>query len=88
MNGSWSTDVEAFAKKAEELGYPKDEFLKALNEPESKNEALEEFARAGKLGARSFPTVFVQKDEKITMVGQGYMTATELEKRVGTVVGR
>ena len=88
VDGSWSTDIEAFAKKAEALGYSKEEFLKNIENPESKKEALEEFSRAGKLGARSFPTILIQKDDKITMIGQGYMTAAELEKRVGSVVGR
>jgi putative protein-disulfide isomerase len=82
VDGAWSTDIEAFAVKAAQLGYPKDDFLKAINDPQSTKDAFLEFDKAKKLGATSFPTVLLQKGEKFILIGQGYMPADTLEARV------
>lgn len=81
-DGAWPEDIEAFALKAERLGYPKDEFLKAVKDPASIKLAEADFTQAKRFGATGFPTVLVQEGTKLTVIARGFVPAADFEARL------
>ncbi len=81
-DGAWPEDIDAFAVKADKLGYPKEEFLKAVKDPQSIKMAEADFMQAKRFGATGFPTVLVQEGTKLTVIARGFVPASEFESKL------
>ena len=80
VNGEDMNDLAVYTKIAESFGISKEDFEKKFLSQELQEEVFEYFNKGLKLGARSFPTIILEKENKRTIIAQGYNTFDELDK--------
>ena len=73
-------DAETYSPILDKLGLDKTEFQKRFNSEEYKKLVQQDFARAGDLGVRGFPSLLLEAEGKITVLTRGYTTAANIEK--------
>lgn len=71
-----------FVQLANEMGYPKKAFKKAMQDERYIEKTYLDFQRAATLGARGFPSVFIEQDGEYHRIVSGYIHYEELEKRI------
>ena len=80
INGEDMNDISVYSKIAESFGISREDFEKKILSQELREETFEYFNIKEKLGVQSFPTVILEKDNKRTIIAQGYSNFKELDK--------
>lgn len=80
VNGEDMNDISVYSKIAEDFGISKEDFEKKFLSQELRKETFEYFNKGEKLGARSFPTVILEKNNKPTIITQGYCNFEDLDE--------
>jgi len=80
INGEDMNDISVYSKIAESFGISKEDFEKKILSQELREETFEYFNKGEKLGVQSFPTIILEKDNKRTIIAQGYSNFVELDK--------
>ncbi len=80
VNGEDMNDLSVYTKIAGSFGISKEDFEKRFLSQELQQEAFEYFNKGQELGARSFPTIILEKENKRTIIAQGYSHFEELDK--------
>lgn len=62
------------------------EFDKLFDTEKSKEAVKRDFQRARELGVNSFPTILMEIDGKVTAIGKGYTTSTQMIKNIKSVL--
>lgn len=65
---------ESYFPLVEKLGLDAEKFAALFNASELKEEIKLDFKRAGDLGVNSFPTIVLQKDNKLNIIARGFAT--------------
>lgn len=73
-------DISIYSKIAESFGISKEDFEEKILSQELREETFEYFNSGEKLGVQSFPTIILEKDNKRTIIVQGYSNFVELDK--------
>lgn len=70
------------------IGHPvtPNEFLAVWQRQDTIDAAAREFARARSMGVTSFPTLFLEKNGKLSRVGNGYAHVEQLEQHLGALL--
>jgi len=74
VDGIEPENYEAYGTYASTLGYDKAEFNQKMKDSIYINKAYKDFEYAEQLGAKSFPTVLLEKDGKIETIINGFTT--------------
>lgn len=80
VNGKDMNDISVYTKIAESFGISKEDFEKRFLSQELQEETFEYFKKGEELGARSFPTIILEKENKRTIIAQGYSNFKDLDK--------
>ncbi|MBZ9634713.1 DsbA family protein [Clostridium sp. FP1] len=80
VNGEDMNDISIYSKIAESFGVSKEDFEKKFLSEELMEETFEYFKKGEKLGVQSFPTIILEKDNKRTIIAQGYSNFKGLDK--------
>lgn len=72
-------NMEGYKEYAEKYGIPGVEFLEKMQQKDFIEAAYQEFGLTQKLGVGGFPTVMVQKGEKIYVVARGYVPYEKIQ---------
>ena len=80
VNGEDMNDLAVYTKIAESFGISKEDFEKRFLSQELQEETFEYFNKGQELGARSFPTIILENENKRTIIAQGYSNFEELDK--------
>ncbi|AIQ52902.1 DsbA family protein [Paenibacillus sp. FSL R7-0331] len=86
FNGKSLSDAATYLELASTYGLDEQQLIEGLTAPETVAEAHEDFEIALKLGARSYPTLLLQKGDEIFELGGGAMTADKLEARFAGLI--
>jgi putative protein-disulfide isomerase len=80
VNGEDMNDISVYSKITESFGISKEDFEKKILSQELREETFESFSKVAKLGVQSFPTIILEKDNKRTIIAQGYSNFKALDK--------
>jgi putative protein-disulfide isomerase len=79
VDGEDMNNISVYSKIAESFGLSKEDFEKKILSQELSEETFEYFNKVEKLGAQSFPTIILEKDNKHTIIAQGYSSFENLD---------
>lgn len=82
FDGIEPENVEAYGTYAEKFGISAAEFTQRMQENAYRQQAFAEFKLVSKLGVTGFPTVFLQKVDKLYVIARGYMDFDQLNQSV------
>jgi putative protein-disulfide isomerase len=88
FDGADPSDIALFASYAQKLGVDGEEFKKRMQDESFTIKAKEEFNYSSQLGVTGFPTVFIKKDNKISIISGGFCTYENLEQRVKSALAQ
>lgn len=80
VEGKDMNNLEIYSEIAESFNIPKDEFEKEFLSADSTEETLKAFEMVAALRVASFPTVIAIKDNKRTIIAQGYSSFEDLDR--------
>lgn len=82
-----TNEVATYLELAKEFGIDAKQFQTAFESAEMKEAVREDFNAAAQLGARSFPTIILQKGEEYFLIARGYAKSSEMLERIQKVTG-
>lgn len=82
------TRPEALADLAQQIGLPRAEFAQAFASQQARDATLADFSQAQRWGIRGFPTLVAEHDERLHLVGSGYMPIGPLRERLAAVAAQ
>lgn len=74
--------VETYVELAKKYEVDIDQFKILFTSDEMKTAAREDFVKSGEMGVRGFPTVILQKGDKLILISNGYMEGDKLVRQV------
>ncbi len=81
------TDDEAYRHLLDKYQIPAEEFYAKLKDPQTKDDAYDEFATSKQLRVTGYPTVFIQKEDGVFhLVAQGFTEYDILKERIESVL--
>ncbi len=81
-------DVATYTEIAKTYGIDAANFKAEFESEAMKQAVRDDFANAGEMGVRGFPTVILQKNEKLFLICNGYAKAAEVVKGVEELLER
>lgn len=81
-------DLELLSDIANSFGIDKETFKEHFNSEKIENITKNYFKVISQLGVQSFPSVVVEKDDKYTLISQGYMEFDKLDKIIAQEILR
>lgn len=82
VHGKSLDDLELLSDIADSFGIDKETFKEYFNSQKIENITKNYFKVISQLGVQSFPSVVVDKDDKYTLISQGYMEFDKLDKLI------
>ncbi|EHS55466.1 DsbA family protein [Paenibacillus sp. Aloe-11] len=84
--GKSLSDLETYQEIAKQFDLDEQRLIERIKTPETLDEVKQEFLIAANLGARSYPTLFLKKEEGLYNLGGGAMTAEKLEEKFAGLI--
>lgn len=85
VEGKDMNNLEIYSEIAESFNIPKDEFEKKYLSADLTEETLKAFEMVEALRVASFPTVIAIKDNKRTIIAQGYSSFEDLDRALSSL---
>jgi putative protein-disulfide isomerase len=85
FDGIEPENYAAYGALAQEFSLDSTDFVQKMQDSTYLNLAKADFAKAAQLGVTGFPTVFVQKNDKIGAIGRGFLPLEDLEKNYSLI---
>lgn len=79
-------DVSAYLDLAQQFELDTADFKTRFESEEVRYETAQDFQLASEMGVRGFPSVVIRHNGQLFMVANGYMTSTDLIKRIEKVI--
>ena len=87
INGKNMNDVDVYSKVAEDLGIDSDIFKKEFSSKELTDQTFKQFNLARELNVRSYPSLVLVNNDKISLVSSGYLPFEEVKTNVEISIG-
>ncbi len=84
--GKSLSDIQTYQDIAKQLNLDEQKVIDRIINPETRDLVQQEFVAASNLGARSYPTLFLKKDNTLYPLGGGAMTADKLEENYAQLI--
>ncbi|WP_025681057.1 DsbA family protein [Paenibacillus massiliensis] len=84
--GKSLSNLETYQQIAEQFDLDQQRLIEMIQAPETRDEVKQEFLAAADLGARSYPTLFLKKEDGLYNLGGGAMTAEKLEEKLAEII--
>lgn len=84
--GKSLSNLETYQQIAEQFDLDQQRLIEMIQAPETRDEVKQEFLAAVDLGARSYPTLFLKKEDGLYNLGGGAMTAEKLEENLAEII--
>ncbi len=85
VDGMHPEHLQDYGRYAEKIGLDGTQFVKDLSDPKYQNAALQDISLTKNYGISGFPTLVVIKDEKASLLSNGYVEYEYLEARLDTL---